>query len=665
MESSIVEAREESMVSPTVVDSIPTTRTAHFLKPTISSFIAAPINESPTPHNSSEPSKLNASFQTRKSGGAANWKLWVENIAAIHKPTWEKAGIFDAVMSSVYQIRRDEELVYRLAEKWCPRTNSFVFQWGEATVTLEDMAVFGFSVSGSPVFLPLEEEEEEEEQSEGIKRRLETAMKELRQSKLKKAAISSWISKFRGSESPIEHEAFLVAWLSTYVLANTMDSIRKETIPIAIHLSRGTRIALAPSVLSSIYRHLSILKSLIVQSRESKGNSDDACFSAGLWRPFQLVQVWAWERFPQMQPLPEKLGRWQPRLARWSMKERKDSGEEEVSVVLDSAADDFIWRPYALPLSNWDFAKFYGEEARWVLLKSGSDDEDLVDLARCVRVSSLVGMDSIEKYFPHRVAMQFGFDQDIPGDCDSNESCQIDAWRDYCTDLGGVRLYVPPRLFEADVTTRYQQWWKQQVVELQRIELQSLGNNQKKRMGKKRAPKRAANGVSSSGHLPKITVMSYKNVKRNKADDPEDQMTIAELLKAEKKRNGAEDGNSSVEPTVNNMVLETQQAERRRKKQNDGYESSPDHTPLRGPDSTVAAELRESGMNNGTSAMPNAAAATTPVIKLEPVEEGMMEVGENENQGNTHGAMGDKEIDLTIARIEDHLRYIKKKLGLH
>ncbi|KAL0770237.1 hypothetical protein Bca101_035387 [Brassica carinata] len=36
--------------------------------------------------------------------------------------------------------------------KWCPETNSFVFPWDEATITLEDvMVLLGFSVLGSPV----------------------------------------------------------------------------------------------------------------------------------------------------------------------------------------------------------------------------------------------------------------------------------------------------------------------------------------------------------------------------------------------------------------------------------------------------------------------------------------------------------------------------------
>ncbi|CAN7008425.1 unnamed protein product [Brassica oleracea var. botrytis] len=37
-------------------------------------------------------------------------------------------------------------------KKWCPETNSFVFPWDEARITLEDvMVLLGFSVLGSPV----------------------------------------------------------------------------------------------------------------------------------------------------------------------------------------------------------------------------------------------------------------------------------------------------------------------------------------------------------------------------------------------------------------------------------------------------------------------------------------------------------------------------------
>ncbi|KAL9322628.1 hypothetical protein ACSQ67_010681 [Phaseolus vulgaris] len=43
-------------------------------------------------------------------------------------------------------------------------------------------------------------------------------------------------------------------------------------------------------------------------------------------------------------------------------------------------------------------------------------DKELVSFVTCLRVSVLVGIDStVKKYMPHRVGMQFGMDQDVPG----------------------------------------------------------------------------------------------------------------------------------------------------------------------------------------------------------------------------------------------------------
>ncbi|KAK9269289.1 hypothetical protein L1049_001059 [Liquidambar formosana] len=87
-------------------------------------------------------------------------------------------------------------------------------------------------------------------------------------------------------------------------------------------------------------------------------------------------------------------------------------------------------------------------------------DLEFESFARCLRVCELVGLDCIEQYLPHRVAMQFGLDQDIPDRvCRSNETPEI-AWSNYNRPIGDTKLYVPPRLFESDVTTRYSRWWK-------------------------------------------------------------------------------------------------------------------------------------------------------------------------------------------------------------
>jgi len=47
-------------------------------------------------------------------------------------------------------------LLFGVVEKWCCDTNTFVFPFGEATLTLEDIMVLGgYPVLGDPVFTKL------------------------------------------------------------------------------------------------------------------------------------------------------------------------------------------------------------------------------------------------------------------------------------------------------------------------------------------------------------------------------------------------------------------------------------------------------------------------------------------------------------------------------
>ncbi|PRQ31743.1 putative aminotransferase-like, plant mobile domain-containing protein [Rosa chinensis] len=67
--------------------------------------------------------------------------------------------------------------------------------------------------------------------------------------------------------------------------------------------------------------------------------------------PFQFIQLWAWERFVELSPIPGVINLGQPRLARWD----KVNGVEFENLrrVLDSAGDGFKWRPYAFTIENW------------------------------------------------------------------------------------------------------------------------------------------------------------------------------------------------------------------------------------------------------------------------------------------------------------------------
>ncbi|KAH7843035.1 hypothetical protein Vadar_012009 [Vaccinium darrowii] len=262
----------------------------------------------------------------------------------------------------------------------------------------------------------------------------------------------NWINRFMDSGSEIEHEAFLVLWLSRHVLPKSFYMVGKHVHGIAIHIARGTRIALAPAVLSRIYRDLRLLKEATGSNREHD------LVVLDLWAPMHLFQIWAYERFPTLCPNHNVLELGKPRMARWN--EVKKLSIENLRSVLDSAGESFLWRPYAISNQSWLFHKFYKKSEEWVLVHPRMDEE-LESFARFLRASELVGLDSIEQYLPHRVAMQFGMDQDLPGHVARYNRTLDMAWKNYSRPIGDVKLYIPSRLFESDVTTRYLEWWKQ------------------------------------------------------------------------------------------------------------------------------------------------------------------------------------------------------------
>ncbi|KAL8093396.1 hypothetical protein AgCh_035317 [Apium graveolens] len=98
----------------------------------------------------------------------------------------------------------------------------------------------------------------------------------------------------------------------------------------------------------------------------------------------------------------------------------------------------------------------YKDSEQWVVIES----DDTESFARCLRVSELVGLDCIEQYLPHRVAKQFGLDQDVPPVVMRSGGSLKTAWSSYNRSFRGKKLYIPPRIFEADVSSRYVVWWR-------------------------------------------------------------------------------------------------------------------------------------------------------------------------------------------------------------
>ncbi|KAK4258313.1 hypothetical protein QN277_007772 [Acacia crassicarpa] len=450
-----MEVREaEVMVSPLSGKSF--LRTAHFLKPCIQNPESDHLPKTLFSETAISMSQV-LSSQIRFTGWTnppEQWSTWEQKLRSKYENVWRNAGILEAIKASTYRIPRSFDLVLGLAQKWYSETNTFIFSWGEATITLEDIMVCGgYSIVGSSgFFTPLEDEEWKQ-----IEQRLLEVRSNLVKTKAKKAGHCPWLRHFmEEEEGELEHVAFLSLWLSRFVFPR---SITKQIFRIAIHVARGSRIALAPAVLASIYRDLTLLKrnydKAVTKSDDKRGLSGKAII---LRAPFQLVQIWALERFPSFHLKSNIIEYAQPLTAKWHKVKMNIIGD--VSLALDSSAKTFLWQPYK------DSPKFFNEKDRWVCFNSDHSHEYLESFARCLRHSELVGVDCVEMYLPHRVAMQLGLDQCIPvkvAGCKENNA--MIAWTNYDRPMTEAMMCIAAvassSSLEAGVTSKYLEWWNQ------------------------------------------------------------------------------------------------------------------------------------------------------------------------------------------------------------
>jgi len=180
--------------------------------------------------------------------------------------------------------------------------------------------------------------------------------------------------------------------------------------PIAVHLTRGNPIALAPTVLASLYNDLRLFKETIVGLTKitTEGAKVPLKVEVNVQSPLYLVQVWVWERFKNLQPKPKFINNGDHVLMRWHLV--KPLTVESVRLALDSAADGFIWRPYVQYADKCGM--FYPKDGTLVPLKKDLDiglkkkkkkdlDKKILSFVMSLRVSELVGFESIEQYLPH------------------------------------------------------------------------------------------------------------------------------------------------------------------------------------------------------------------------------------------------------------------------
>uniref|UniRef100_A0A803LYD9 Aminotransferase-like plant mobile domain-containing protein n=1 Tax=Chenopodium quinoa TaxID=63459 RepID=A0A803LYD9_CHEQI len=168
----------------------------------------------------------------------------------------------------------------------------------------------------------------------------------------------------------MEHVGFLAFWLSMFVFPVIDDgSVGSHGFPVAIRLAKGARIALAPAVLACLYQNMSFLTM-------HAADFDSAKKEVSVPGPFQILQLWAFERFP-------------------------------LSIDLDVGRI----------LSGY----------------SGDVDDELKAFQVCLLPQELIGIDRTATCQPHRVMMQFECGQ-------SGHKVKVDAVLTSPLKSGNVRL---------------------------------------------------------------------------------------------------------------------------------------------------------------------------------------------------------------------------------
>ncbi|GKV15664.1 hypothetical protein SLEP1_g26433 [Rubroshorea leprosula] len=237
------------MVSPT--GERPTLRTAHFLNPSasidgyaLSFLLNSPTQESP---------QLVTSRSLRKRFSS-------------------KAGIYEAIMGSTYEIKQNKKLILGFAERWSPETNTFIFTWSEATITLEDVMVCGgYSVLGGTVSSLLKSKN-----LVVMEQKLQEAHRESATLNSIVSTHKAWMDYFMGTGHEILHEAFL-------------------------SLCFGSNDVNCDEFASSNAMNCDGLLDKVLH----------------VYAPLQFVQLWIWERCLALRPIPNRISISKPRVAAW------------------------------------------------------------------------------------------------------------------------------------------------------------------------------------------------------------------------------------------------------------------------------------------------------------------------------------------------------------
>ena len=190
-----------------------------------------------------------------RSGIAQGLKEWVDSELSdtSFMGLLQRAGVLKAIiLSRSLSNFRDFHNLRHLVRRWCSTTHTFFFSCGELTVTLKDVAnqlLLPILGDVDPATIELSREEE--------------AIKvELKKKMTRNAKLSYWVSSSSKFSVVARHAAFVAFWLCKFVFRSyPYYAIKSLYFPLAIKISVGVSLPLAPMFFRHLYVQLDILRS--------------------------------------------------------------------------------------------------------------------------------------------------------------------------------------------------------------------------------------------------------------------------------------------------------------------------------------------------------------------------------------------------------------------
>ncbi|KAL6006297.1 hypothetical protein ACLOJK_040343 [Asimina triloba] len=374
---------------------------------------------------------------------------WGKHLVSRHSQVLEKAGIKDAILAIGDGFWKSTNVINAFISFWSPTTNSFIFPFGEMSVTLWDLkGVCGLPVHGAPLdectppntvlcqnrlALKVIDVLEKVSKAGGggdkftargwveifarisdfevsnIKWPIDEAKFQAKVKADKCARVASsdgrmWMSlvELQKIEPEVELTLFLWLWLSIVICPSSSKHglVRWSCLLLACEMAKGKRFALASRVLCDIYRGLN----QAVYCEQGPG-------SACTYYPAHFLFAWLGFYFPFIYGVNDTM-------------QFPDDG----LIMRKFANRNFVNRSFAetiaflLKIGRFDEHFFrmvpsFGSSSKF---SSAELTEDEKDFALSLQPGLLALREgprfNVEPYYPNRFARQFGFDQDIPNE---------------------------------------------------------------------------------------------------------------------------------------------------------------------------------------------------------------------------------------------------------